>query len=95
VIWLVDELRHAKDYVLDLEELWLRYKDYAEETGTEIPQSFHSRRTTFKDKLSTLVKGDYEFIVVRDQAPTQTLLIYMSNLVMCHSPNGYRSKLQI
>ena len=51
MIWLAHELRNcaAKGFVLELEDVWSRYKEYAEEAGVEIPvfpqsQSYISRK---------------------------------------------------
>src|ERR1043165_8456198 len=79
MIWLCQELKQSavNGHVLELDKVWIRYKELANEVGIEIPRSFISRLSTFKSKISTLVKNDYEFIVFRDQAAPdrQTILV--------------------
>lgn len=53
MIWLCEELEYAADkgYVIKLNDAWNRYLVLAERAEIEIPRSFISRRSTFKDKL--------------------------------------------
>lgn len=53
MIWLCEELEYAVDkgYVIKLNEARNRYMILAERAEIEIPRSFISRRSTFKDKL--------------------------------------------
>ena len=53
LIFLFNELCYAaeKNQVLQLSDIWQRYEELAKETGTEIPQCFVSRKTSFKEKL--------------------------------------------
>ena len=53
MIWLCEELEYAADkgYVIKLNDAWNRYVALAERAEIEIPRSFISRRSTFKDKL--------------------------------------------
>ena len=79
MVWLGQELRHSADegHVLELEQVWLHYKKLADEAGIEIPRSFMSRPSTFKEKLSTLVNDVYEFILLHDNSACgkQTILL--------------------
>lgn len=79
MVWLAQQLRQSADegHVLELEQVWLHYKKLADEAGIEIPRSFISRPSTFKEKLSTLVNDIYEFIVLHDQSAygKQTILL--------------------
>jgi len=56
-----------------LSEIWNRYVELAEKAGTEIPLSFLSRRTTFKEKLQPAVESLYDFVTVPNQ---ETLLVH-------------------
>ena len=54
MIWLCEELEYAADkgHVIKLNDAWDRYMVLAERAELiEIPRSFISRRSTFKDKL--------------------------------------------
>ena len=53
MIWLCEELEYAADkgHVIKLNDAWDRYMVLAERAEIEIPRSFISRRSTFKDKL--------------------------------------------
>ena len=48
--WLVEELKTSakQGHILELSEVWNRYCEIAEVAGTEVPQSFVSRRKTLK-----------------------------------------------
>ena len=52
MIWLCEELEYAADkgYVIKLNYAWNRYMVLAERAEIEIPRSFISGRSTFKDK---------------------------------------------
>lgn len=79
MIWLGQELKQSakKGHVIELDKVWVRYQEIAHELGKEIPRSFISRLSTFKQKIAEHVKNDYDFIVLRDQpAPDrQTILV--------------------
>ena len=64
MIFLSNELHYAADkkQVLQLSDTWQRYIDLAKETSTDIPPSFLSRRTTFKEKLQYRVGDVFEFV---------------------------------
>lgn len=55
MIWLRGELEYAADkdkgYVIKLNDAWNRYMVLAGRAEIEIPRSFISRSSTFKDKL--------------------------------------------
>ncbi len=82
--WLVEELKTSakQGHILELSEVWNRYCELAELAGTEVPQSFVSRRATFKEKLQSLldVYDVYDFVVMHNRAvgDRQTVLIPMS-----------------
>ena len=77
--WLIEELKCAasQGHVLELSEVWSRYCDLAEKSGIEIPNSFVSRRSSFKEKLMKNLCEVYEFIVRSDQPieARQTVLV--------------------
>lgn len=68
--WLINELMLAggKGHVLEFSEVWKRYCDLTELAGIEIPQSYISRRYSFKEKLEPHVRDVYEFIPMANQA---------------------------
>jgi len=72
--WLVLELKDAaqKAHVLEISEVWKRYCALAETADVEIPASFKSRRTSFKEKLVSQIKEEYDIITIPGK---QTLLI--------------------
>jgi hypothetical protein len=53
MIFLVQELGYAasKNQILQLSDVWERYCSLVAQTNGDIPQSFISRRTTFKEYL--------------------------------------------
>ena len=59
MIFLVRELEYAgnKHQILQLSDVWSRYCRLIEEIGSEIPQSYITRKSTFKDKLQIKVQG--------------------------------------
>ena len=64
--WLCAELRNSasKGNVLELDEVWQYYYKLCEETNTKVQDSFISRRSSFKDKIESLMIGVYEFHVL-------------------------------
>ena len=62
-----------------MSEVWKRYFVLAEECGIHIPASFHSRRTSFSDKLQSFIEDI--FLVVpashNGSAERQTLLVHV------------------
>ena len=85
--WLVEELKTSakQGHILELSEVWNRYCEIAEVAGTVVPQSFVSRRKTFKEKLQSLFSEHHDFVVMHNQAvgDRQTILIPLS---MRHIP---------
>ena len=53
LVWLCEEFRYAaeKGHVIKLRDAWERYTTVAEKAQIEIPSSFLSRKSTFKEKL--------------------------------------------
>lgn len=53
MVWLCKKLHQsaAKGHVILLEDVRERYKELSEKSSTLIPNSYYSRRTTFKEKL--------------------------------------------
>jgi hypothetical protein len=66
-----------KKQVLQLSDIWQRYQDIAAETETSIPQSFFSRRTSFKEKLVESLGSLFEFVqpLERNKLEREQLLI--------------------
>ena len=52
---------------MELNEVWDRYCDISKENNVEIPHSFVSRMSTFKEKLVPLIRKFYEIIVLHDR----------------------------
>ena len=73
--WLMAELKDSarKAQVLDLSEVWIYYCELAQQANEEIPQSFHSRRSTFKDKLQSKIADIYDCVPL--QAPERQVLL--------------------
>lgn len=63
--------------VLPISDVWERYIQLAAEAGIEVPNSFVTRRATFKDKLQSALSDIYQFIqpLNRDKSERETLLI--------------------
>ena len=64
LLWLCDELMYAakRGHIIKLKNIWERYEYLAKDSGCTIPASFISRRTTFKDKLQSLVGDKILFV---------------------------------
>ena len=77
--WLSEELKYAaeKGHVFKLSEVWTCYCNLAEESSTNIPQSYISCRHSFKEKLEKQIAGIYEFVhpIWLPTADRQLLLI--------------------
>lgn len=75
LIFLCSELRYAakSNQILQLSDVWTRYTELAEETNIEIPQSFISRRSSFKEKLMQRVGDLFQFVqpLTRDTSETR------------------------
>ena len=78
-MWLVDELKTSAEqgHILELKEVWLRYCSLASENNIDIPPSFRSRMTTFKEHITPHVADFYDFVPLRNQAiaERQTVLV--------------------
>jgi hypothetical protein len=79
MVWLLKELHYVaeKGQVVQLNDVWERYKKLAEDSSTTIPQSYYSRRTTFKEKLQSNLGDMFSFFQPLDRCPPerQTLMI--------------------
>ncbi|CAH3188967.1 unnamed protein product [Porites lobata] len=79
LLWLVDELKTSAEqgHILELKEVWLRYCSLASENNIDIPPSFRSRMTTFKEHITPHVADFYDFVLLRNQAiaERQTVLV--------------------
>ena len=77
--WLCKELEETagKGYMLDMDEVWKRYCTLMRDTGKEVPQSFLSRRSSFKEKLRSLINEFFEFHVLSRNADCEkrTILV--------------------
>ncbi len=79
MLWLCDELQYSaeKGQVIALTEVWDRYCVLASEAGSSIPQQFHTRMATFKDKLQDEVGNIYQFVQTH-----QTIAVDMQTLLV-------------
>jgi hypothetical protein len=81
MIVLVQELGYAasKNQILQLSDVWERYCSLhvVAQTNGYIPQSFISRRTTFKEYLQNRLSDEYQFVrpLHRSIVERETLLI--------------------
>ena len=64
MIFLVQELVYAanKHQILQLSDVWTRYSTLVEETSSEMPQSYVTRRSTFKETLQGKLKTHFQFL---------------------------------
>ena len=87
LLWLIEELKKSAEQgnILELKEVWLRFCSLAAEQNVDIPPSFRSRMSTFKEYLAPHVADIYDFVVLRDQAiaERQTVLVPIK---FCHIP---------
>ena len=79
LIWLSSEITYAaeKGHVLCLGDIWNWYTALSEEANTVIPNSFLGHRSTFREKLQSLVGDTILFVKPHHGGPSQreTLLI--------------------
>jgi hypothetical protein len=79
MIFFVQELGYAasKYQILQLSDVWERYCSLVAQTNGDIPQSFISRRTTFKEYLQNILSDEYQFVrpLLRSIVERETLLI--------------------
>ena len=87
-IWLCKELEQAatRGLVFQLVDVWERYIELAKDLAITIPQTFLSRRATFKERLVSQLNGEFHFFQPLNVDPSkrQTLLIptqYQSHAV--------------
>ena len=64
--WLCSELQNSasRGHILSLDEVWQYYANLCHETHEEIPNSFISRRSSFKTKVKGFVDNVYDFHVL-------------------------------
>ena len=87
--WLIDELKLAADksHVLEMSEVWNRYCVLSEKAGVEVPQSFISRRASFKEKLEPHMSDIYEFIFMSNR-PIDDRITLLMPVKFGHIPIG-------
>ena len=75
MIWLCEELEYAanKGYVIKLNDAWNRYVTLAEKAEIEIPRSFISRRSTFKDKLLLRLGNVMDCVQPLEKSPSERM----------------------
>ena len=87
LLWLINEIKESAEqgHILELKEVWLRYCSLASEQAIDIPPSFKSRMTTFKEYIAPHVADVYEFVFLRNEALSerQTVLVPIK---FCHIP---------
>ena len=87
LLWLIEELEKSAEQgnILELKEVWLCFCSLAAEQNVDIPPSFRSHMTTFKEYLAPHVADIYDFVVLCDQAMAerQTVLVPFK---FCHIP---------
>jgi len=68
--WFCQELKQSVEQtdILDVVDVWDRYCKIFDDTQTQIPPSFVSRRNTFKHKLADCLERLYEGVVLHDQS---------------------------
>ena len=61
--WLCSYLQNSasKGHIYHLNDVWLYYTELCAEAQIDVPQSFGSRRASFKEKLEPLVKSVCNF----------------------------------
>ena len=77
MIWLCEELEYAADkgYVIKCNDAWNRCMALAEKAEIEIPRSFISRRSTFKDKLLLRLKNVMDCVQPLETSPSERLTL--------------------
>lgn len=73
--WLCEELEYAADkgHVIKLNDAWDRYMVLAERAEIEIPRSFISRRSPFKDRLLLRVGNAMDCVQPLEKSPSERL----------------------
>ena len=77
MIWLCKELcvSAERGHILNLEVVWERYVNLAGEADVTIPDSFYSRRSTFKAKVQSLVGNSFTFFQPLDKEPAERKML--------------------
>lgn len=77
MLWLCKELHQSADkgHVIQLNDVWERYTELAEELSISIQPSYYSRRTTFKEKLQSQLGDIFNFIQPHDKNPSERVTI--------------------
>lgn len=77
MVWLCQELHQSADkgHVIQMNDVWERYKELAEESSTIIQPSYYSRRATFKEKLQSQLGGLFTFFQPIDRSPSKRVTI--------------------
>jgi hypothetical protein len=78
LLWYGYEELHQsaeKGHVIQLNDVWERYKELAEESSTAIQPSYYSRRTAFKEKLQLQLGDVYNFIQPLKRSPSERVTI--------------------
>lgn len=73
MIWLCEELEYAADegYVIKLNDAWNINMVLVERAEIEIPRSFISRRSTFKDKLLLRLENAMDCVQPLEKSPSE------------------------
>ena len=78
--WLCQELEQSAEQghnILDLIDVWDGYCTIASGAQINIPSSFLSRRSTFKDKLADRLEDIYEVIVLHDRPRNEPCSVFV------------------
>ena len=72
MVWLCQELwkAFAEGHIVLLSDVWQCYLNLASESNTAVPQSFHTRQSTFKMKLISEVGDIFTFYHQLDEFPS-------------------------
>ena len=77
--WLCTELNQSavKGHILELTEVWTRYCQLCRDTEDEVPLSFISRRSSFKEKLKHILGNVFEYHVLDrdDDCENRTVMV--------------------
>ncbi|CAH3174764.1 unnamed protein product [Porites lobata] len=89
LLWLVDELKTSAEqgHILELKEVWLRYCSLASENNIDIPPSFRSRMTTFKEHITPHVADFYDFVLLRNQAIAERQTVLSESRIPIFQPD--------
>ncbi|CAH3166947.1 unnamed protein product [Porites lobata] len=89
VLLFVDELKTSAEqgHILELKEVWLRYCSLASENNIDIPPSFRSRMTTFKEHITPHVADFYDFVLLRNQAIAERQTVLSESRIPVFQPD--------